>query len=73
MQEANADIEQRKSVLIGLMIRPDDSANGGSTAGIVIVSQLDPIFAMPRSLQTIPSSHPLSTWSDTMQPTVSCY
>ena len=57
MLEANADIVQGKSVLIGLILGP----LLGALLGIVIVSQLDPIFAMP------------AEFANTMQPTGSCY
>jgi hypothetical protein len=50
MQQANADILQGKSVLIGLLIGP----MVGALLGIVFVSQLDPIFAMPEEFANYP-------------------
>ncbi len=50
MQEANADTGHWKSVLIGLMVGP----MLGALLGIVIVSQLDPIFAMPGEFANYP-------------------
>lgn len=50
MLEANADIVQGKSVLIGLILGP----LLGALLGIVIVSQLDPIFAMPAEFANYP-------------------
>ncbi len=50
MQQANADIDQGKSVLSGLMIGP----MVGALLGIVIVSQLDPIFEMPNEFANYP-------------------
>jgi hypothetical protein len=50
MQKANAEIVQGKFTLIGLMVGP----MAGALLGIVIVNQLDPIFAMPDEFANYP-------------------